>query len=160
MRKDVVAPEARIASESDVAALARLRYEWRVGEGGEPGLDPASFETALLRWMQERRLSHVPFLASRGDTPIGMTWLAIVERVPGPGRFVRRSAYIQSTYVVADERSAGVGTQLVSLALDHAGQLGLDYVAVHPSDLAFSLYRRLGFEDSGRVLGLRHAHHR
>lgn len=98
----------------------------------------------------------VPFLASRGVMPIGMTWLALVERVPGPGRFVQRSAYIQSTYVVADERSAGVGTQLVSPAPDHATQLRLDCVAVHPSDRAFSLYRRLGFEDSGRVLELRH----
>ena len=37
----------RIASAADLSALARLRYDWRVGEG-ERGLDGPSFENALV----------------------------------------------------------------------------------------------------------------
>lgn len=142
----------REATVADAPALADLRFTWRVEERDEQGLDRVEFEAALTTWMTARTSSHLPFLALRGEVPIGMTWLAIVERIPGPGRFVRRSAYVQSTYVVARERSTGVGTALVTRLLDVATALGLDYVAVHPSERAFSLYRRLGFTESGLVL--------
>jgi GNAT superfamily N-acetyltransferase len=105
--------------------------------------------------MEDHRSSHVPFLALRNGMPIGMAWLTLVDRVPGPGHFARRSAYIQSAYVVPLERSNGVGTGLVQLVLDHARQLDLGYVAVHPSDRSFSLYRRVGFTGTDRVLELR-----
>ncbi|MGA2836522.1 MAG: GNAT family N-acetyltransferase [Acidimicrobiales bacterium] len=148
------AVEVRIGSVEDVQALAALRYEWRVGERGERGLDPVSFEAALSEWMRGHT-DHIPFLALRGSTPIGMAWLAVVDRVPGPEQFTRRSAYVQSVYVVEHERAAGVGSKLMELVTDHARDMGLGYLAVHPSERAFSLYHRMGFEGTGRVLELR-----
>jgi GNAT superfamily N-acetyltransferase len=146
----------RIATVADVKALARLRYQWRVGERGERGLDEPSFEQALASWMKGHESTHIAFLATTaGELPIGMAWLAIVDRVPGPGRFTRRSGYIQSTYVVATNRGYGTGTRIVRHLLDHAAGLDLDYVAVHPSERSFSLYQRLGFSATDRVLELR-----
>jgi predicted N-acetyltransferase YhbS len=49
----------------------------------------------------------------------------------------------------------GVGTRMIELVLDHARHLEFDYVAVHPSDGAFTLYQRLGFRGTDRVLELR-----
>ena len=63
--------------------------------------------------------------------------------------------YIQSLYVAPTDRGRGVGTRLVQELLDHAGGLGLDDVAVHPSENAFSLYERLGFSRTDRTLELR-----
>jgi hypothetical protein len=40
----------------------------------------------------------------------------------------------------------------MELVLDHTRGLGVDYVAVHPSEAAFSFYRRLRFEETDRVL--------
>ena len=57
--------------------------------------------------------------------------------------------------MVPPERRAGVGTLLLHCLLDHARQLALDYVAVHPSEESFAFYGRLGFSDSRRVLELR-----
>jgi GNAT superfamily N-acetyltransferase len=145
----------RPATVSDVGDLARLRYAWRAGERGERGLDQRSFETSLRAWMEEHRSTHLPFLALRDGHPIGMAWIALVDRVPGPEHLIRRSAYIQSAYVVAGERSKGVGTRLLTFVLDHAQRLGLDYLAVHPSERSFSLYGRLGFAETDRVLELR-----
>ena len=143
------------ADLADAHDLARLRYQWRATERGELGLDQVAFEAALVEWMTTHASSHLPFLARRHDRAIGMAWLALVERVPGPGQLVRRSAYVQSTYVVPAERNGGVGTLLLQCLLDHARQLALDYVAVHPSEESFPFYRRLGFTDSHRVLELR-----
>ncbi|HEV3266576.1 MAG TPA: GNAT family N-acetyltransferase [Acidimicrobiales bacterium] len=145
----------RVAGIADAENLARLRYQWRVDESGERGLDRRSFEDALRSWMDDHRSSHVPFLALRSTTPVGMAWLALVDRVPGPKHFVRRSAYVQSVFVLPPERSLGIGTRLMRFVLDHARGLGLDYVAVHPSERSFSLYRRVGFTDTDRLLELR-----
>jgi GNAT superfamily N-acetyltransferase len=143
------------ADLGDAHQLAHLRYQWRATERGELGLDQGAFEAALVAWMSGHAFTHLPFLARRHDRAIGMAWLALVERVPGPGQLIRRSAYIQSTYVIPPERGEGVGTLLVRCLLDHARQLALDYVAVHPSEASFAFYRRLGFSDSHKVLELR-----
>jgi GNAT superfamily N-acetyltransferase len=145
----------RVAGIADVGHLARLRYQWRAGERGERGLDEPSFEKSLLTWMEDHTSTHVPFLALKNGDPIGMAWLALVDRVPGPEHFTRRSGYFQSVYVTTGHRSNGIGTLLTELVLDHSHGVGLDYVAVHPSEHAFSLYRRLGFSGTDRVLELR-----
>jgi hypothetical protein len=43
----------------------------------------------------------------------------------------------------------------MELVLAYARDLFLDYVAVHPSERSFPLYRRLGFTDTDGVLELR-----
>ncbi len=145
----------RVAGLNDAPSLAHLRYQWRTVERSERGLDEASFAVALRAWMVANSATHTPFLALDGDEPVGMGWLAIVNRVPGPEVFVRRSAYVQSVYVVERLRSRGVGGALMAFILDHAKGLDLDYLVVHPSDRARSLYRRLGFLETDRVLELR-----
>jgi GNAT superfamily N-acetyltransferase len=105
--------------------------------------------------MKDHSSSHLPFLALRNEAAVAMAWLALVDRVPGPEYFLRRSAYVQSVIVVSHERVNGIGTTLMGALLAHARNLGLDYVAVHPSERSFSLYRRLGFSDTDRVLELR-----
>jgi ribosomal protein S18 acetylase RimI-like enzyme len=145
----------KVATLDDVSALASLRYQWRAGERGEVGLSISAFTDALRHWMESHATSHVPFLGTEGVEPIAMGWLAIVDRIPGPEHFERRSGYLQSIYVAEPQRSRGVGTALVRFVLGHARGLDLDYVAVHPSHASFSLYRRLGFTESRRVLELR-----
>jgi GNAT superfamily N-acetyltransferase len=142
----------RAATAADASALGHLRFGWRVVEQGERGLDEVGFITALAAWMKQHSDSHFPFLAELDGHPIGMAWLAIVDRIPGPEIFLRRSAYVQSVYVVPEQRSQGLGGRLVAAALDHARTLGCRYVAVHHTERSTTLYRRLGFTDPARVL--------
>ena len=146
----------RVAGPGDAALLAHLRYQWRAGERGERGLDRASFLQELRTWMESHSSTHIPFLALIDGDPVAMGWLALVDRIPGPQHFIRRSAYVQSVYVDASCRSMGIGTSLVKFILEHARGLGLEYLAVHPSELSFTLYRRLGFTDATRALELRY----
>jgi GNAT superfamily N-acetyltransferase len=114
-----------------------------------------SFERALGIWLIDHERTHVPFLAFDDALPVGMAWLAVVDRVPGPESFVRRSGYVQSVYVVAEHRSKGVGAALMAELISFARTSGLDYLAVHPSEQSFDFYRRLGFQSTSRVLELR-----
>jgi ribosomal protein S18 acetylase RimI-like enzyme len=105
--------------------------------------------------MAAHSATHTPFLGCADEGPVAMGWLALVNRIPGPEVFVRRSAYVQSVYVKEHLRSQGIGLALMTFILDHARTLDLDYLVVHPSERAVTLYRRLGFSETTRVLELR-----
>jgi GNAT superfamily N-acetyltransferase len=138
----------------DVADLATLRFRWRAIERDEVGLSAEEYRDALGRWMYEHAASHVGFIGNLNDEAVAMAWLAIVDRVPGPGHFVRTCAYVQSVYVVPEARDRGLGSALMAEVVRHGRLLGLDYLAVHPSERSFPFYERLGFSATDRVLEL------
>ena len=137
--------EVRRAGAGDAAALARLRWIWRAEERGETGMSWPQFRSAFGSWLRLRGDTHYAFLARRGDAVIGMAWLAVVERVPGPGRWTRLGGQLQSVYVLPEHRRRGVGRALVAAARAEAEALGVDWVIVHPSDASASLYAGTGF---------------
>jgi GNAT superfamily N-acetyltransferase len=144
----------RRADPADAPVLAALRFEWRTVEGGEEGLAAEDYVARFAGWMADRGASHLAFVAERDTVAVAMAWLAIVERVPGPGRWLRRAGLVQSAYVVAAERNQRIGGALMACVIESARELGLDYVAVHPSERSFPFYRRLGFTVTGCELEL------
>lgn len=144
----------RAASVADGPALAALRWAWRVDERGEGGSTREEFEAAFTGWMRDHDGTHRALLALAAGRPVGMAWLAVVTRVPGPGVWRRLAGNLQSVYVLPAWRGYGVGGRLVVAAIGVARELELDYVSVHPSARSFPLYRRLGFADTSGVLEL------
>lgn len=140
-------------SDADAAALAGLRFRWRQDEGGESG-DLASFVPAFGFWWREHATSHVGLLAEVDGAPVGMAWLGILVRIPGPQRFLRQAGMIQSVYVRPDARGRGIGAALVEAAIATARERGLDYLGVHPSERSYPVYERAGFARTSSVLEL------
>jgi GNAT superfamily N-acetyltransferase len=145
----------RRASEDDVGDLARLRYTWRVEERDERGLEAQEFESQLREWMQVHRETHLGYLAVDEEVAVGCAWLCVIDRIPGPGTFIRRSGALQSVYVSPSRRDAGVGSELVRFIVSEARAMKLDYLSVHPSERSFAFYRRLDFDTADRALELR-----
>jgi GNAT superfamily N-acetyltransferase len=133
--------------------MARLRFTWRHDESGETG-DLATFTPAFGDWWRAHATSHVGFLAEVDRKPIGMAWLGIFERIPGPERFRRRSGMIQSVYVLPSMRGQGIGSTLINQAIQSAQDHGLAYLMVHPSARSYSVYERAGFGPTRSVLEL------
>ncbi len=142
----------RRAELADADELARLRWRWRVDERGETGLTWADFRARFAHWWQPRGGSHLAFLAEVDRVAAGTMWLAVIDRVPGPGRWERRSGLVQNAYVVPEFRGRGVGTALLEALQAEAAHLGLDYLSVHPSERSFDFYRRGGFAETSGVL--------
>jgi GNAT superfamily N-acetyltransferase len=132
-----------------------LRYVWRVEERGERGLGAAQFETQLGEWLHRHRDTHLGYLAMEEEVAVGCAWLCVIDRIPGPGTFIRRSGALQSVYVTPTRRNAGVGSSLVRFVVSEARAMTLDYLGVHPSERSFTFYRRLGFDGADRALELR-----
>jgi GNAT superfamily N-acetyltransferase len=144
----------RQAGAADIAELSRLRWEWRASDGRPLEMSQSDFSAAFARWATDHATTHLAFVAEHVDETVGMAWLALVERVPGPDRWVRESGSVQSVYVTPAHRGCGIGTKLVEAVMSEARDRGLSYLIVHPSELSFPLYRRLGFREWRGVLEL------
>jgi len=142
----------RRASPADSTSLAELRWAWRAVERSEAGLSRPEFVTEFHRWFESHSATHAAFLAVAGTVPIGMAWLATIDRVPGPGVWTRLAGHLQSVYVLPEHRNGGIGAALVTAVLREAKERGFDYVVVHPSERSFPLYRRHGFRETQAVL--------
>jgi len=148
-----VVRRASVGSGADVRALADLRFTWRHDESGERG-DLDTFGPVFAEWWAAHAETHVAFVGEVGGHAVGMAWLGIITRVPGPERFRRLSGIVQSVYVRPEARGHGLGGALVDAVVAYARQRGLDYLAVHPSELSYPVYERAGFALTRSVLEL------
>jgi len=144
----------RPAGDDDLSTLAALRYEWRVSEKGEHGLDESTFERQMIQWMTDHRGTHQGYLAARDGLDIGCAWLCVIDRVPAPAQFVRQAGLVQSVYVRQKFRNEGVGSELIRFVIEQARLMGLSYLGLHPSERSIPFYERLGFARYGRALEL------
>ncbi len=143
------------AGASNFDDLVALRYRWRTEESGEVGLSFEEFAKQFREWYGAHSETHRPYLVADGDRVVGCAWLMVVDRIPGPGRFVRRAGIVQSVYVQPELRNQGLGEELMRVVIDDARAMGLEYLTVHPSARSPAFYQRLGFTGADRTLELR-----
>ncbi len=143
----------REAEDSDLPAVAALRWQWAVRENGAaPATTRDEFVECFVTWARQHATGHRCVVALRGHAVVGMAWLAITLRVPTPTAPHRTSGDVQCVYVVPAERDSGVGGRLIDGVLDTAWALGLERVTVHSSSRAVAAYARHGFAASPRLL--------
>ncbi|WP_019707799.1 GNAT family N-acetyltransferase [Streptomyces xinghaiensis] len=142
----------REARGEELAAVAALRWEWVLENGGTPVTTREEFLRYFVGWARENAGSHRCLVVLRGTEVIGMAWLAVVRRVPSPRAPARASGDVQCVYVVPAERDRGLGGLLIDAVRELAREAGLERVTVHSSSRAVPAYRRHGFVASPRLL--------
>jgi GNAT superfamily N-acetyltransferase len=141
-----------IADQADLGHLARLLW-LNAAPDQQAKQSVESFAVDLDAWWNDHNDSHLAFIARLAESEVvGMAWLALVPRVPRPGVTSRRSADIQSVFVVPEQRGKRIGSALVQAASDHAFRLGASHVTVHSGRKAVPVYERLGFASSRQLL--------
>ena len=133
----------RRAEYADLAAIVQLRREWTREEHGDIA-DP-DFEENLTAWFGREWSRRIMWLAEEGGRPVGMMNLAVYERMPRPGRALSRWGYLGNVFVLAEYRNRGIGSLLVSAALDYADRNGFVRVVLSPTERSIPLYERAGF---------------
>ncbi len=137
--------DIRPATDEDLPGLARLRWRWVDELGGATGTRD-DYEQHFVAWARDHESTHLPVLAETGGTLVGMAWVAHTPRLPSPGRLDRFNAEVQSVYVVPEARNRGIGTALITAAVDAAP--GAERVIVHSSESGLAAYHRAGFAPS------------
>jgi GNAT superfamily N-acetyltransferase len=157
-----------IRDHVDLLAAARLRWHW-VAENRDPGQDIEAFTRDFVHWWEQQPalvgvvavdtgVSEASRVAEPTGAPqppeqvVGMAFLVVVNRVPGPGDLDRTSGDLQSVYVVPDHRDHGVGTLMLERLVERARERGCLRITVHSSSRALPYYARLGFERNERIL--------
>ena len=133
----------RRAGHADLAAIVQLRREWTREEHGD--ITDPDYDENLAAWFARELPGRIMWLAEEGGRPVGMMNLAIYERMPRPGRALSHWGYLGNVFVRAAYRNRGIGSRLVSAALDYADQNGLARVVLSPTDRSIPLYERAGF---------------
>lgn len=130
----------RPAEEADRRALALLLAavaEERDGIAAEP---PVDVEKLATGWRLDGTLVAVEADTIVGQVHVEASWMGFGEL---------------GMMVAVDRRGLGVGTALVSAAIDWARERGLHKLAlgVFPhNEAAIALYRKLGFVEEGRLV--------
>lgn len=144
--------EVRPARPDEWEQVGGLRWDSLAEFGGEPDDARGEFAARFAPWAAAHG-DHECFVAVRDGEVIGMTWLAVIPRVPSARQFERASGDLQCAYVVPGARDGGVGGRLLGAILERSAALGLERVTVHSSPRAIPFYRRHGFaSDDDRLL--------
>ena len=138
----------RRATAGDVPAIVRLSADDFLGVRRET-LGPPLPDGYLAAF---REIDADPnarlFVAEDGQTVVGTFQLSFLRRMSRAGH---RVCEIEAVHVAADQRSKGIGTHMMAVALDEARQAGCSRVQL-TSDRqrtdAHRFYERLGFAKS------------
>lgn len=140
------------AIPGDLPALAGLRWRWVLENDGTPVVSRDEFVTIFSDWALAHSATHHCTVARRGETVIGMAWLATIPRVPSSRAPARASGDVQSVYILPSERNSGTGGRMLAAVLAHAFEAGLERVTVQSTPGAVTAYERAGFAASARLL--------
>lgn len=146
----------RLAEIADAPELARLRYAFRSSTG--IATEPQSeFLERCTYWMAEhlkdRRLWQCWVVTSR-ERLIGALWLQLVEKIPNPRAEPEFHGYITNFYLEESARGQGIGTRVLTEAIDWCKAREVHAIILWPSDQSRALYERHGFAVRADVLEL------
>jgi GNAT superfamily N-acetyltransferase len=147
--------DVRAATASDAAALAELRWEFRVARAPATEAHDA-FVARCAEWMRTELGSEArwrAWAAASDGAIVGQAWLHTIEKMPNPVDERERHAYISNVFVQPPHRG-GVGSRLLDAALEWCRRNEMDRVILWPSPRSVSLYERHGFTHHGDVMEL------
>ncbi|MFD8567058.1 GNAT family N-acetyltransferase [Streptomyces sp. NPDC059639] len=138
--------EIRATAAEDVPAIVAMLADDALGAQRESPDDLAPYLAAFARLAADP--NQHPVVAVREGRVVGTLQLTVV---PGLSRKGATRSIIEAVRIHADERGSGLGTQLVTWAVDESRRLGCELVQL-TSDVtrtdAHRFYERLGFTAS------------
>ncbi|MFY9717028.1 MAG: N-acetyltransferase family protein [Thermoplasmata archaeon] len=146
IRAPGAAVRVRRAGSKDVPAIARIYNDAIRTTTATFDLKPRSLADRR-RWFASHGRRHPIFVAVRGSSVVG--WASLSPWSDRPG--YDRTAEV-STYVTAEERGQGIGTQLLARLVRTAGDDGFHTLLARVADgnaVSLRMHREAGFAPIG-----------
>jgi GNAT superfamily N-acetyltransferase len=137
----------RPAVVADAPVLARLRFEFRAGQGAIAETE-AAFVARCEPWMASRLGASSAWRAWVAESDagiVGTAWLQLVEKIPNPMIEPERLGYVSSVYVQPKWRNRGIGAALLAACVRACEDTDVDAVILWPTPQSRTLYERAGF---------------
>lgn len=84
----------------------------------------------------------------------GCGGVCLYREMPSPDNRSGKCAYLMNIYVRQEFRRQGLAKKICNYLIDKAKEKGAEKIYLESSDMAFELYRTLGFEDMNGYLKL------
>ena len=140
--------EYRMATEVDMEALAKLRWDHWLEGGQDPAVvDQETFlrECALI--LKQRLLSQqwTYWIATLEGEIIAQIFIQRIAKVPKPSKMQDAFGYVTNVHTKAAYRGQGVGSKLLAQVQAWAKEQDLEFLILWPSEESVSFYERAGF---------------
>lgn len=138
----------RIATESDLDALAQMRWDFRLEESlGTPVHNRQSFLEACTAFLRQGLASRrwVYWVAVYEGTIVSHVFVQLIDKVPKPNRLDDGFGYVTNVYTRPAYRGQGIGSELMAHVIEWARAQDLECLHVGPSDASVRFYERAGF---------------
>jgi ribosomal protein S18 acetylase RimI-like enzyme len=135
----------RRAARQDLPAIVHLLADDRLGATREADVDPLPESYASAFDAIDRDPNHVLAVADAGGRVVGVLQLTFLPYLTYQGSW---RALIEGVRVASDQRSSGIGRQLIEWAVDRARAHGCRIVQLTSDKSradAIRFYERLGF---------------
>ncbi|WP_137152791.1 GNAT family N-acetyltransferase [Devosia sp. FKR38] len=141
----------RDATPADIATIVRLSHAGDARGKDTPPLDPASLDDPRYRAAFDEIAAdrnHRLVVAERQGEVVGTIQLSFV---PGMPNFGMKRGMLENVHIRADQRGSGLGTQMVTWAIEQCREAGCGVVQLTSNKVrldAHRFYERLGFAKS------------
>ncbi len=97
----------------------------------------------------ERHLGKDLFVyTARTDHIISCCFLLVTEKPANPSFPNGRTGTVLNVYTEPNYRRMGIASKLMRMLIEDARSMGLDFVELKATESGYSVYRKLGFEDT------------
>ena len=148
--------EIRLASWSDAALLARLRYDLRSALR-ETNESETEFVERCTAWMQQRLRGSESWrcwIATVESAPVGSIWAQLVEKIPNPIAETEYYVYVTNFYVREEYRGRGIGSRLLTTVKEWGQSNDAHSIILWPTERSKPLYLRHGFKPGDNIMQL------
>jgi GNAT superfamily N-acetyltransferase len=140
----------RLAAQPDIAVLVEMRRDF-TSEDAKPS---ESFEAECAAFLADAISSgrwHI-WVAELDGRLVSHAFVALIDKVPRPGRESARIAYLTNVYTLQEYRGRGIGAEVVRRAQQASREANVELMIVWPSDESVEFYERAGFAAPGDPL--------
>jgi GNAT superfamily N-acetyltransferase len=137
--------------DADRLALAGLRRRWEEEDAGAP-IDDPGFEDRAVAWLAANWSHRIAWLAELDGVAVGLVTVVVLDRMPQPGRPDSGWGYVHHFFVVPEQRSSGIGAQLMAAVVAEAESRGWAQLLLNPRPRSRPFYARAGFVPADQLV--------
>ncbi len=154
---DDITIKYRIATEDDVTALAKMRWDFRLEENpATPKYDQATFVDACSEFLRQglQNQQWTYWVAEQDGLLVAHIFIQRIAKVPKPNRLADAFGYVTNVYTCPAFRNQGIGSQLMKQVIQWSLVQDLENLVVWPSERSVPYYQRAGFVGNTEAMEL------
>lgn len=141
----------RKATKEDIELLINLRIDYLTSDGMIPSPEDAQKNIEILRDYFSRHIDGGDFIAELAEVDgkiAAVAFIVIYERPINPSYMASGiTAVIYNVLTYPKYRRQGIATKLLSLLIEEAKKLKVDFIELSASAMGKPVYEKLGFKE-------------